>query len=168
MFRDCFESAGRSAPLQVAHAVYIRFSCDFHNKQEFISLKKKFWVEEIAYCPMRHVPARKRRVKQFFYCNMCIRYRGNVFLPSRCLAAIGLYTYRHTDRWEGFMKYAVEMGSGTMIYVPSFTKIGSTIQKLIGRDTQTAWRSYTPIFMYFPPPPPNKGSGLKALTGRSL
>jgi hypothetical protein len=41
------------------------------------------------------------------------------------------------------MKYAVEMGSGTMIYIPSFTKIGSGIRKLIG-DTQTAWRSHKP------------------------
>jgi hypothetical protein len=35
------------------------------------------------------------------------------------------YTYRHTDWCEGFMKYAVEMGSGVMIYIPSFIKIGS-------------------------------------------
>jgi hypothetical protein len=38
------------------------------------------------------------------------------------------------------MKYAVEMGSGAMIHVPSFVKIGSGIQKLIGegyKDTQT-------------------------------
>jgi hypothetical protein len=31
----------------------------------------------------------------------------------------------------GFMKYAIEMGSGAMIYVSSFIKIGSNIQKLI-------------------------------------
>jgi hypothetical protein len=40
------------------------------------------------------------------------------------------------------MKYAVEMGSGIMVYIPSFIKIGSGIQKLIGggfSDTQTAW-----------------------------
>jgi hypothetical protein len=37
------------------------------------------------------------------------------------------------------MKYAVEMDSGAMIYIPYFIKIGSAIQKLIGRDTQTAW-----------------------------
>jgi hypothetical protein len=30
------------------------------------------------------------------------------------------------------MKYAVEMGSGAMIYIPSFIKIGSGIQKLRG------------------------------------
>jgi hypothetical protein len=34
---------------------------------------------------------------------------------------------------RGFTKYAVEMGSGSMIYsyIPSFIKIGSDIQKLI-------------------------------------
>jgi hypothetical protein len=31
------------------------------------------------------------------------------------------------------MKYAVEMGSGVMIYIPSFIKIGLGLQKLIGR-----------------------------------
>jgi hypothetical protein len=35
------------------------------------------------------------------------------------------------------MKYTVEMDSGAVIYVPSFIKIGSSIQKLIGEDTQT-------------------------------
>jgi hypothetical protein len=29
------------------------------------------------------------------------------------------------------MKYAVEMGSGAVMYIPSFIKIGSGIQKLI-------------------------------------
>jgi hypothetical protein len=29
------------------------------------------------------------------------------------------------------MKYAVEMGSGAMIYIPSFIKIGSGISKLM-------------------------------------
>jgi hypothetical protein len=40
------------------------------------------------------------------------------------------------------MKYAVEMSSAAMIYILSFIKIGSGIQKLIGvgfTDTQTAW-----------------------------
>jgi hypothetical protein len=34
------------------------------------------------------------------------------------------------------MKYAVEMGSGAVIYIPSLIKIGSGIQKLIRKDTQ--------------------------------
>jgi hypothetical protein len=37
---------------------------------------------------------------------------------------------------EGFMKYAIEMGPSAMIYIPSFVKIGSGIQKLIGGDMQ--------------------------------
>jgi hypothetical protein len=35
------------------------------------------------------------------------------------------------------MKYAVEMGSGAMIYIPSFVQNGSGIQKLITGDSQT-------------------------------
>jgi hypothetical protein len=38
----------------------------------------------------------------------------------------------------GFMEYAVEMGSGAVIYIPSFIKIGPGIQKFMGvglRDT---------------------------------
>jgi hypothetical protein len=39
-----------------------------------------------------------------------------------------------------FFNYAVEMGSGAVIYVPSFIKIGSGIQQLIWgihRDTDS-------------------------------
>jgi hypothetical protein len=32
---------------------------------------------------------------------------------------------------EGFTKYAAEMGSGAMIYIPSSTKTGYGMQKLI-------------------------------------
>jgi hypothetical protein len=35
------------------------------------------------------------------------------------------------------MKYAVEMDSGAMMYIPSFIKIGSGIRKFIRGDTQT-------------------------------
>jgi hypothetical protein len=42
------------------------------------------------------------------------------------------------------MRYAVEMGSGVMIYISSFIKISSGIQMLKGgrggfTDTHTAW-----------------------------
>jgi hypothetical protein len=30
------------------------------------------------------------------------------------------------------MKYVVEMGSGAMMYIPSFIKIGSAIQRFLG------------------------------------
>jgi hypothetical protein len=45
------------------------------------------------------------------------------------------------------MKYAVEMGSYAMIYMPSFINTGSGNEKLIGgefTDTQTAWKSHKP------------------------
>jgi hypothetical protein len=35
------------------------------------------------------------------------------------------------------MKYAVEMGSGGMIYIPKFMKIGSCIHKVTGDDART-------------------------------
>jgi hypothetical protein len=41
------------------------------------------------------------------------------------------------------MKYADGMGSGAMIYTPSFIKIGSGIQKLMGWDSQTRRRTDT-------------------------
>jgi hypothetical protein len=52
------------------------------------------------------------------------------------------------------MKYAVKMGSGAMIYIPSFMKIGSGIQKLIGgiqryTDIQTHTESMEIAYAYF-------------------
>jgi hypothetical protein len=35
------------------------------------------------------------------------------------------------------MKYAAEMGSGAMIYMKMFIKIGSGIQNIMGRGSQT-------------------------------
>jgi hypothetical protein len=35
------------------------------------------------------------------------------------------------------MKYVIQIGPGVLIYMPSFIKTGSSIQKLIGVDTQT-------------------------------
>jgi hypothetical protein len=57
------------------------------------------------------------------------------------------------------MKYAVEMGSAAMIYIPSFIKIDSDIQKIMGGggNTQTAWRLHKPTFIFLQ----NKKSRLK-------
>jgi hypothetical protein len=55
--------------------------------------------------------------------------RGNVFsepLPSNNSGC----TCRHTDWWEGFMKYAIGMGSGAMIYAPRFIKIVQPTHRL--------------------------------------
>jgi hypothetical protein len=49
----------------------------------------------------------------------CVFVAMVTFLLSLCLATLGGYT----DRWEGFMKYTIEIGSRAMIYIPSFIKI---------------------------------------------
>jgi hypothetical protein len=47
------------------------------------------------------------------------------------------------------MRYAVEMGSGAMICIPSLIKIGSGIQKLIRGDTQTHEQHGDLILLFF-------------------
>jgi hypothetical protein len=56
------------------------------------------------------------------------------------------------------MKYAAEVGSGAMTYIPSFLKIGSGAPKLIGKviHRQTTRRSHKPVFVF-----QNKKSRLK-------
>jgi hypothetical protein len=73
------------------------------------------------------------------------------FLPSSCLATIAEYTYRHRKGWKEFLKYAFKMGSGAIIYIASYIKIGSSIQKLMGEGTQrdTAWSSHKPTFIFY-------------------
>jgi hypothetical protein len=41
------------------------------------------------------------------------------------------------------MNYSFEMGSGTVIYIPSFINIGSGIQKLMGRGNAQTHRTET-------------------------
>jgi hypothetical protein len=45
------------------------------------------------------------------------------------------------------MKYAAEMGSSAMVYIPNFINTGSGTEKLMGgiTDIQTARRSHKPI-----------------------
>jgi hypothetical protein len=94
-----------------------------------------------------HGPNRKLCVQQFFYCYVCTSCRGKVFIETLS-GNYKRYTHRNTDHWEGFMKYAVEMGSGAVIYIPSVTKIDSAIIKLMWRggeftNTQTRCRYHT-------------------------
>jgi hypothetical protein len=56
---------------------------------------------------------------------------GGIHFTEPLLPMIeGIHTQTH--KLMGFMKYATEMGSGAMIFIPSFIKIGPGIQKLIG------------------------------------
>jgi hypothetical protein len=48
------------------------------------------------------------------------------------------------------VKYAVEMGSGAMIYIPSFIMTGSGIQKLMGGDyTDTQHGDLVSLLLFF-------------------
>jgi hypothetical protein len=63
------------------------------------------------------------------------------------------YTCRRKDWWEGFVKYAVEMGSGAMIYILCLIKIGSGIQKMIGGGDSQIHRQHgdrISIISFFP------------------
>jgi hypothetical protein len=63
---------------------------------------------------IRHGPHRNRRVQQLFYGCVRIRFGGKNFtqpLPSNDRG----YAYRYSDWWEGFMEYAVAMGSDVTI-----------------------------------------------------
>jgi hypothetical protein len=47
----------------------------------------------------------------------------------------------------GLVKHTIEKGSGAFIYIQSFIKTGSGIQKLMGEVvTQTGSRSHRPTF----------------------
>jgi uncharacterized RmlC-like cupin family protein len=50
----------------------------------------------------------------------CVFIAAVIFILSHYLATIEGHTYRHTDWWEGFMKYTIEVGSGAMMYIPGF------------------------------------------------
>jgi hypothetical protein len=72
-------------------------------------------------------------------------------LRSRCLSTVIVYTYRHTGWWEGFMKYAVQMSSGAMIYVHTkfykdWFKYSKSNRKRVFRHT--AWWSHKPILIF--------------------
>jgi hypothetical protein len=51
------------------------------------------------------------------------------YLLSRCLATVKGGHIQTANWWEGFKKYAVEVGSGAMMYELSFITTGSGIQK---------------------------------------
>jgi hypothetical protein len=68
--------------------------------------------------------------------------------PRYHKAGIGKFFER--KQWfiprTGFKKYAIDVGSGVMISIPIFIKIGSGIQKFVRgyRYTQISWRSHKP------------------------
>jgi hypothetical protein len=79
---------------------------------------------------------------------------------------IHIQTYKVLE--ERYMKHAVETGSGAMMHIPTFIKIGSRIQKLIEVDSQirrqTERGDCISLFYFFQ----NKESRLKTVGSVSL
>jgi hypothetical protein len=103
---------------------------------KYIIINKKFCEELIAYIPWYDTNRiEKRRAQKFFFCCMCVRCLSNVLtepLPSNNRG----YTYRHTDWWDIFMNYAVEIGWGD-VHVLSLININSGIPKIDRGCTDT-------------------------------
>jgi hypothetical protein len=73
------------------------------------------------------------------------------FLLSSCPAMTQGNTCRHTGWWEGFMKYGVQMGSGSMILVPNFIEWlwHWKISRRRGfKERLAAWWSHRPFIFY--------------------
>jgi hypothetical protein len=79
----------------------------------------------------------------------CAFVAAVIILPSHCLATIRGYKYTHTDRWEGYMEYIVQMGSDAIIYMSSFIKIGSGIQTLMGRGIHRQQGYLISLLLFF-------------------
>jgi hypothetical protein len=58
---------------------------------------KNFWEELIAYFPWYDMDRIESDVSNHSSIVACVFVTAVTFLPSRCLAMIGGYTYRHTD-----------------------------------------------------------------------
>jgi hypothetical protein len=91
---------------------------------------KKLWEELTAYFLWYNTDRIENDASNISFGVAYVLIAAVTFLPNNCLATRGGYTYRHTDWWEEFMKYGVEMDSGVKICMPSFMKNSLAIQKL--------------------------------------
>jgi hypothetical protein len=75
---------------------------------------KKFWEKLIAYSSWYNTDRIENDVSNNSSIVARVLLAAETFLQSRCLVTIEEYIYRHIDWWEGFMNYAVKMGSVAM------------------------------------------------------
>jgi hypothetical protein len=87
----------------------------------YLLFKQKFWEELLPTFLWQDT----NRIQSMHLCMFVVAV---TFLPSQCQAELEGYKYRLMN--YTFMKYAFEMSSGTMTYVPNFINNPSGIQKL--------------------------------------
>jgi hypothetical protein len=103
---------------------------------------QNFWQKRIACFPWYVTDCLKNDASNNSYISACVFVDAVTFLSSRCLAMIGRFlpssclatiTVDTQAHRLLLMIYEVrlEMVPGAIIYIPSFMKIGSGIQKLI-------------------------------------
>jgi hypothetical protein len=103
----------------------------------------KFWEEIIAHFPLiLHGPHRERRIQQFSNYYVCKS------LTYPLLSNGGTHIGTQTEE-RYLWSTPSYIGSGAITRIPSFIKIGSGIQRLMGRftgtqTTQTEWWSHKP------------------------
>jgi hypothetical protein len=114
---------------QVLEELIVCFPLIWHTQTALkLCLQKLFsWWSLYWVVPSNHRRYIGTHVRQFFYScifvalEMCLlihflAMEGGHMLPNLYLAmAGGIHMQTHAEWWEGFMKYAVEMGSGAMM-----------------------------------------------------
>jgi hypothetical protein len=108
---------------------------------------KKFWEELITYFLWYDVNRIQHDASNNSSIVECVLVAGVKFLPSRCLATLGRYTYRQTDErdlWSTPLIWA---------HVPWHIYQVSAFKNWQGGhlDTQTAWRYHMPNSISFFP-----------------
>jgi hypothetical protein len=102
---------------------------------------------------IRHGSHRKWRFQQFLYCCRCLAKKGGLRFPKPLSSNDRRDAHTRTDTqidvrnlWSMPLGWD-QMPWYTYTYVPSFIKIGSDTQKLLGGyiDTQRGWRSHKPV-----------------------
>jgi hypothetical protein len=75
----------------------------FLNGFTHLKNNKKFWEELLACIPWYNTNRTENDVSNKSSVFACVFVTAVTFLPSRCLATIGGYSYGHTDWWEVFL-----------------------------------------------------------------
>jgi hypothetical protein len=93
---------------------------------------KSFWEEKIVYFLWYDTDRIENNASNNSFSLECVCLAAVIILPSRFLATIGGIRVQTHRLMREIYEVRVEMGSGTAIHIPSFVKIGSGVQKLIG------------------------------------
>jgi hypothetical protein len=96
---------------------------------------------------IRHEPHSKRRAQQFFYCCVCIRYRGDVSTEPLSCNDSGIFTEPLPSNNRRDMQIHTHTQTATWSHKPTLFLLNKESRLKIRGDTQTARRSHNPHFV---------------------